>query len=81
MVTIELKASTKGSWSVCRSHVALFSDMQLAPAIKLAREMAREEHLRSGRQICVEMPGPQSTIILGRYGDFLSTAVSRKLAA
>lgn len=67
MVTISLKQTAAGSWSVCRCNVKLFGDLQLGPAITLAREVARDEHRRMGRQICVEMPGPVSTIVLARY--------------
>jgi hypothetical protein len=69
MVTISLRQSAAGGWHVCRCHITLFSDLQLGPAIKLAREMARDEHQRLRRQICVEMPGPVSTIVLARYAD------------
>ncbi|MFC5741212.1 hypothetical protein [Dyella tabacisoli] len=68
MITYSLKQSTAGGWSICRSGFALFSDLRLGPAIKLAREIARDEHLRSGRVICVEMPGPATNIRLARYG-------------
>lgn len=69
MVTISLRPSTVGRWSISRAHITLFSDLQLGPAIKLAREVARDEHLRSRRAILVEMPGPEAMIILARYGD------------
>ena len=69
MVTISLKQTAAGSWSVCRCRITLFSDLQLGAAIKLAREMARDEYRRLGRQVCVEMPGPMSTIVLARYAN------------
>ncbi|HWX66466.1 MAG TPA: hypothetical protein VNZ27_08595 [Rhodanobacter sp.] len=69
MVTISLKQSAAGDWQVCRCRITLFSDLQLGPAIKLAREMARDEHQRLRRQVCVEMPGTVSTIVLARYVD------------
>ena len=67
MVTISLKQAPTGSWSICRCRIALFSNLPLGPAITLAREMARDEHERMGRSVCVEMPGPASTIVLARY--------------
>jgi hypothetical protein len=67
LVIISLKPSFAGGWSVCRSHIALFGDLQLGAAIKLARELARDEHQRSNRSVSVEMPGPTSTIVLARY--------------
>ncbi|HET6552242.1 MAG TPA: hypothetical protein VFG49_01780 [Dyella sp.] len=67
MVTYSLKQSAEGQWNVCRSGSLLFSQLQLSAAIKLAREVAREEYLRSGHPVCVEMPGPESTIRLARF--------------
>jgi hypothetical protein len=69
MVIISLKQSLKGSWSVTRAHVTLFSDLQLEPAITLAKEVAHDEHFRTHRPIRVEMPGPASTLVLARYLD------------
>jgi uncharacterized membrane protein len=69
MVTISLKQSAAGGWRVCRCQITLFSDLQLGAAIKLAREMARDEHQRLGRRVCVEMPGPMSAIVLARYAN------------
>jgi hypothetical protein len=67
MVTYSLKQSPEGLWSVSRSGFHLFSDLRLGPAIRLAREVARDEHLRSGRIVCVEMPGPESSIRLAKF--------------
>lgn len=69
MVTISLRPSTAGCWSISRARITLFSDLQLGPAIKLAREVARDEHLRSLRVILVEMPGPEVMMVLACYGD------------
>lgn len=69
MVIISLKQSGAGEWRLCRCQITLFSDLQLGAAIKLAREMARDEHQRLGRRVCVEMPGPISMIVLARYAD------------
>ncbi|MBB6243090.1 MULTISPECIES: hypothetical protein [unclassified Rhodanobacter] len=69
MVIISLKQGPKGSWSVSRAHVTLFSDLQLDAAIALAKEVAHDEHLRTGRPIRVEMPGHASTLVLARYLD------------
>ena len=67
MVTILLKPKANGSWSIHRCHITLFSDLQLGLAIKLAREMARDEHLRFGREVRVEMPGPISSLVLASH--------------
>jgi len=63
LVIISLKPSVAGGWRVCRSHIALFGDLQLGAA----RELARDEHQRSNRPVSVEMPGPTSAIVLARY--------------
>ncbi|RDI99486.1 hypothetical protein DVT68_01090 [Dyella solisilvae] len=67
MVTYSLKQSADGLWCVCRLGFSLFSDLRLGAAITLAREVARDEHLRSGRPVCVEMPGMESSIRLAQY--------------
>ena len=67
MVIYSLKPSTEGRWHVCRSGVSLFSDLGLEAAVRLAREVARDEHFRCGRTVYVEMPGPESTIRLAQY--------------
>jgi hypothetical protein len=67
MVIYSLKQSPDGDWSIRRDSATLFSELRLGPAIQLAREAARDEHNRSGRSTCVEMPGPNSTIRLAQY--------------
>ncbi|OOG56899.1 hypothetical protein [Rhodanobacter sp. C03] len=81
MVIISIKPSAAGGWKVCRSHVALFGDLQLGAAIKLARELARDEHLRSSESVCVEIPGPTSAIVLARYAGNADAGVGNTLAA
>lgn len=67
MVIYSLKQLPDGDWSIRRESATLFSQLRLGPAIQLAREAARDEHHRSGRSTCVEMPGPASTIRLAQY--------------
>lgn len=70
MVIISLKqSSSTGRWSVARAHVTLFSDLQLENAVTLAKEVAYDEHVRTRRCTCVEMPGAASTLVLQRYGE------------
>jgi len=70
MVIISLKVLPAVGWCICRSRITLFSNMQLGPAITLARELARDEHRRSGRGIRVEMPGPADIpIVLAWYAE------------
>jgi hypothetical protein len=78
MVTYSLKQSTDGRWSVCRSGFTLFSGLRLGPAIRLAREVARDEHLRSSRTVYVEMPGTESSIRLAYF--IRSTGLLEKAA-
>ena len=67
MVIYSIKEANGGRWSVCRLNLALFSGLSMVDAIQLAREVARDEFLRSGRDTLVEMPGPHTMIVLGRY--------------
>ncbi|MBB5357274.1 hypothetical protein HDE76_000456 [Rhodanobacter sp. ANJX3] len=67
MVIISLKQGRNGNWNVTRAHITLFSDLQLEAGIALAKEVAYDEHVRSGRPLRVEMPGPASTLVLARY--------------
>jgi hypothetical protein len=46
MVVYTFKQADEGRWSICRIGVPLFTQMQLSPAIKPAREVARDEHHR-----------------------------------
>lgn len=54
-------------WHVCRDSVPLFHRLKLGPAIRLARELARDEHRRSGQTVSVLLPGPDTTIRLAHY--------------
>jgi hypothetical protein len=76
MIIYSLKPSAEGHWSICRSGFCLFSDLRLGPAITLAREVARDEHARSGRAVCVEMPGTESSIRLAQYENRIARAVA-----
>jgi hypothetical protein len=57
MVVYTLTQANDGQWSICRMGAPLFTQMQLSPAIKLARESARDEHYRNGQPTFVEMRG------------------------
>lgn len=67
MLTISVRRSGAGGWSVCRRSAALFSNLTLEQAIRLARVVARDEHQRLHRPICVDMPGNHNPIVLARY--------------
>lgn len=81
MVTISLKQSNADTWAVRRCQITLFSDLKLGPAINLAREIARDEHQRMRREVCVEMPGPTSTIVLAHYVNGDVPGVAAAIAA
>ncbi|PWK81585.1 hypothetical protein [Fulvimonas soli] len=66
-IVFSLREDKAGLWCICIGQVTLFSQLQLAPAIRLARTLARDEHHRSGRHVAVELPGPDSTIELAHY--------------
>jgi hypothetical protein len=67
LVTISLRQSNAGTWLVRRCQISLFSDLTLGSAISLAREVARDEHQRTGHEVRVEMPGPNFAITLAHY--------------
>lgn len=81
MVIISLKQGRGGQWNVARAHVTLFSDMPLEAAIVLAKEVAHDEHMRSGRSLRVEMPGVASTLVLARYLEASEICGSHTMAA
>jgi hypothetical protein len=47
MVVYTVKQIQGGQWAICRMGFALFKDMQLGPAIELARTVARDEYILS----------------------------------
>ncbi|OOG50918.1 hypothetical protein [Rhodanobacter sp. C01] len=67
MVVYTLKQADDGQWSICRLGMPLFTQMQLSPAIKLAREVARDEHHRNGQPTSVEMRGLGSLMRLAHF--------------
>ncbi|MEI7035890.1 hypothetical protein [Fulvimonas yonginensis] len=66
-IVISLVECDGGKWNVCRDSVALFHRLKLGPAIRLARELARDEHRRSGHTVSVLLPGPDAAIRLAHY--------------
>ncbi|MEP6898704.1 MAG: hypothetical protein ABI870_09250 [Rhodanobacter sp.] len=67
MVLYTIAQTPAGPWSVRRQGLALFNDMQLAAAIRLARTVARDEHVRSHRTVRVEMRDAAHVIPLGNF--------------
>lgn len=67
MVVYTVKQIQGGQWAICRMGFALFKDMQLGPAIELARTVARDEYTRSRRPVSIEMHDANAVIPLGSY--------------
>lgn len=67
MMLVSLTPTAADRWNIRRGNTTLFRELSLGPAIKLAREIARDEHLRHGRDTCVEMPGIDGPINLAQY--------------
>lgn len=67
MIVYIIKQDDGGQWGVCREQSVLFRGMRLGPAIRLARDVARDEHHRSNRPICVEMHEGASRTNLALY--------------
>ncbi|NUO73429.1 MAG: hypothetical protein HOQ10_12045 [Frateuria sp.] len=65
---ISLVECDGGTWSVCRESVVLHAQLRLGPAVKLARQAARDEHQRSGHEVSVLLTGLQEAIPLAHYG-------------
>lgn len=57
MVIYCLKQTDDGLRAVCRMRAILFKGLQLGLAKKLARDAAREEHLRLGEPTFVDLEG------------------------
>jgi hypothetical protein len=67
MMLVSLTPTAADLWNIRRGNIILFRGLTLGQAIKLAREIARDEHLRRGHDIGVEMPGVDGPINLALY--------------
>jgi hypothetical protein len=67
MIVYTIRQDEGGQWAVCREDNLLFRELSLGPAIRLARDVARDEHHRSSRPTCVEMREGGSRTKLARY--------------
>ena len=87
MVTISLKQSAAGRWRVRRCQIALFSDLPLGSAIRLAREMALFSKLQGGASAPPSSPRrspgtPEFTRAAKQdYADLLAVYGAAKLPA
>lgn len=62
-----IKEDGAGMWCICRAQVCFASRLTLAQAIKQARQLARDQHVRSGLAVSVEMISPEGAITLTQY--------------
>lgn len=67
MIVYTIKQDEGGQWGVCREDTFLFRELMLGPAIRLARDVARDEHHRSCRPTCVEMRDGGAQTSLAKY--------------
>ncbi|MGP1667436.1 MAG: hypothetical protein ACTS5I_16325 [Rhodanobacter sp.] len=77
-LVLTIQETADGLWRISREQDVLFAKLHLASAIRRARGLAREEHVRTGLPACVEMQDPDFTIMLAEYA---SLKTQRGLAA
>lgn len=66
-VVLTIKESNHGLWCICSGVAVLYDRLGFAHAIRLARGLAREEHVSSGRSVSVAMACADFTISLVQY--------------
>ena len=66
-VVLTIKESNHGLWCICSGVVVLYDRLGFAHAVRLARGLAREEHVSSGQSVSVAMACADFTISLVRY--------------
>lgn len=66
-IVFTITESSGGLWCISRKSTALHTELRFAEAIKLARQMARDEHAITGLPTTVEMITPELTTILAQY--------------
>jgi hypothetical protein len=67
MIVYIIKQDDDGKWGICREKTLLFRGMLLGPAIRLARDVARDEHHRSCRATCVDIYEAGVRTSIARY--------------
>jgi hypothetical protein len=67
MILYTVKQNESGLWCIRYMSVTLADGLQLGPAIKQARDVARAEHLESGLTTRVEMHGAAAIVPLANY--------------
>ncbi|MCW8807551.1 MAG: hypothetical protein OQK79_05495 [Rhodanobacter sp.] len=67
MIVYTVKQTDHANWVVRRMGATLCGDMERELAMQQARDLARDEHLRSGQPTCVEIRDAGSVSNLGRF--------------
>ncbi len=68
-VVLTIKESNHGLWCICSDVAVLYDRLGFAHALRLARGLAREEHVSSGRSVSVAMACADFIISLVQYGE------------
>jgi hypothetical protein len=77
MIVYIIKQDGNGKWGVCRDGTLLLRELTLGPAIRLARDVARDEHHRSCRATCIEIHDGGSRTELAGYPKETGTTKQR----
>ena len=64
---LTIRESHYGLWCICSGSSVLFDALRFAQSIRLARGLAREQHVSTGRTVCVEMSSTEFTIPLAQF--------------
>jgi hypothetical protein len=67
-IDLTIMESQYGLWRICSGSSVLFDELHFAHAIRLARGLAREQYVNTGRTVRVEMSSTEFTIMLAQYG-------------
>jgi hypothetical protein len=67
LVVLTIGESQHGLWRVCRGSALIVDRLQFAQAIREARSLAREQNIRHGHTVRVDMTNAKLTITLAQY--------------
>lgn len=68
-IVLTIEESTQGLWCICREKNILHDKLMFAPAIRLARGMARQEHASSDQTVRVDLVCADTNFTLAQYDD------------
>jgi hypothetical protein len=66
-VVFTIKESGGGLWRIERNAVPVHSGLRFGAAIRLGRQLARDEYAAAGLSTRVDMVTSELTVILGQY--------------